>query len=67
LEANPAIDESNARAVIRRYHKHWKQRLAAENIALSPIPQLIKSCHFRFKRQFMQIKATKNQLYLKPT
>jgi hypothetical protein len=67
LDMNPALDEGNVYAVIGRYLKHWRERLFSEGISLSPIIGLIQECFSHFGRQFMQIKKTKNRLYIKPT
>jgi len=67
LDNNLCIDENNIRSIIRQYCKHWQQRLLSHNIQTSPVKQLITQCFTAFKRQFMQIKTTKNVLLPRPT
>ena len=62
-----SIDENNVKAVIRRYQKHWKERLLSEKISLSEIAHLICSCFSFFSTQFMQIRRGFNQLFSIPT
>jgi hypothetical protein len=61
------VDENNIASVIRRYRKFWEQRLISGDIILTPVKCLIKNCFSLFGRQFMQIKNTRNKLFLKPT
>lgn len=67
MDHTPSIDESSVRSVIRRFRRHWEQRLLSESIA--PIPGIcfIVRCFSAFRRQFMQIKNTPNILFLTPT
>ena len=37
-DKNPSIDENNIKAVIRRYVRHWMQRLLSEAVLLRRIP-----------------------------
>jgi len=67
LEANPFIDENNVKAVIRSYVKHWLERLRSFSIPKQPLLELIPSTFAHYSRQFMQIKCTKNSLFLVPT
>ena len=67
MENNPEIDENDIRHIIKRYLKHWKQRLLSEDIPLFPESCLIKRCFFSFLRQFMQIRNVPNLLFLLPT
>jgi hypothetical protein len=67
LGANLSLDESDARAVARRYRLFWKERLASEGIPASPLGGLVRRCFARFGRQFMQIRPTKNNLFPRPT
>lgn len=59
---NPHIDESNVSYIKKQFHKHWEQRLVSENIELDS--ELIFQCFFHFKKQFMQIKCTYNNLFI---
>ena len=63
----PEVDENNVKSIIRRYIKHWEQRLASERILLSPLRDLVLKCFSYFSTQFMQIKRTANLLHLKTT
>lgn len=65
MNRTPSIDESNLRYVIRQYKKHWKQRLLSAGITFSI--HLTVSCFEHYLRQFMQIKNTKNILFLNTT
>ena len=67
MDATPSIDESCVRSVIRRFRRHWEQRLLSENIQLSLSTLFIRCCFSAFHRQFMQIKSTTNILFLTPT
>lgn len=67
LEEQCFVDESNLRSIIRAYRLHWKERLLSENIPISPLPLLIRKCFSLYSRSFMQIKRTRNKLFLLPT
>lgn len=67
MEANPSIDESRYRYIIRQYIHHWKQKLLSERIISHPLSDLITSCFTFFSSQFMQIKNTANILFLNTT
>ena len=67
MNNNPSIDESCYRYIIKRFIKHWSQKLLSENLDLVPIFQLSKSCFSIFSRQFMQIKSTPNILFFNTT
>lgn len=62
-----SIDENNLKHIKRNYLRHWKQKLISERISLSPIKTLIESCFAFYSAQFMQIRATFNRLFFKPT
>ena len=64
---NPDIDENNVGSVIRRFKKHWKQRLLSEQIQLAPIRSLVISCFTHFSAQFLQIRRAINLLFSKTT
>ena len=66
-EDYPEVDENNVKSVIRRYLKHWKQRLRSEYILLFPVRDLILKCFSHYSAQFMQIHRTINLLHLKTT
>lgn len=63
----PDVDENNVKSVIRRYRRHWKQRLLSERIRLNPIKALIISCFTHYSIQFMQVHRTVNRIYLNTT
>lgn len=67
LEKHCFVDESNLRAIIRSYRRHWRERLFSENIPITPIRMLIRRCFSHFSRSFMQIKSTRNKLFMLPT
>lgn len=67
LEGQCCVDESNLRSVIRMYRRHWRERLRSEYISITTIGLLIRKCFFHFSRTFMQIKCTRNKLFLLPT
>ena len=67
MDSTPSIDESCVRSVIRRFRRHWEQRLLSENILLSLSMDFIRRCFSAFRRQFMQIKSTPNIFFLTPT
>lgn len=61
------VDESNVRSVLRSYRKYWQERLRYAAIFIRPLPELTRQCFQTFSRQFMQIKHTPNQLFVRPT
>jgi hypothetical protein len=67
MDATPSIEESCVRSVIRRFRRHWEQRLLSENILFSLSMDFIRCCFSAFHRQFMQIKSTPNILFFIPT
>ena len=62
-DKNPSIDENNIKAVIRRYVRHWMQRLLSEAVCLTPAESLIRRCFAVYSMQFMQIHRTSNHLF----
>lgn len=65
---NEYIDESNIKYIIRQFLRHWKERIAAFRFSVfDSLDILSKQCLNTFKRQFMQIKGTRNILFTKPT
>lgn len=65
--ANPMIDENHIKSILRKYKRHWRERLRAESIKLEPIACLARSCLSFYSAQFMQIRNTFNILFLSPT
>ena len=68
MERNCLIDLSEIRAVIRRYRKNWKEKLAAWGLGMkSAVSELVQGSFEHGRQQFMQIRRTVNKLFLKPT
>lgn len=67
LDGQCMIDENNIRSIIRSYKCHWMERLRSISLSTFEYPPLIAGCFLHFKRQFMQIKRTRNKLFLLPT
>lgn len=67
MDNTPSIDENCIRSLIRRFRRHWQQRLSSETIPFLPISDLVRRCFSAFWCQFMQIKCTPNILFLTPT
>lgn len=63
----PSIDENLIASIIRRYVKHWLQKIRSFRIELSFQPLLVKQCFSFFENQFMQVRQTPNILFLTPT
>ena len=59
-EEHPHINDNSIKAIIRRYKKRWKERLASEKIPLSPVRILTKQCLALYSAQFMQVWSTAN-------
>ena len=67
MEKTPSIDENLIASTIRRYVKHWLQKIRSFRLKLSFTPHLVKQCFSFFMNQFMQIRQTPNILFLTPT
>lgn len=67
MDRTPSIDENLIASIIKRYVKHWMQKLHSFRIKLSFPPRLVKQCFSFFGNQFMQIRQTPNILFLTPT
>ena len=67
MQKTPSIDENCIHAMIRRYVRHWLQRILSVPLSISASPDFIRLCFLHFSRQFMQIKGTPNILFLTPT
>ena len=67
LNSQPCIDENTISSIIRSYRKHWRQRLHSHSLSLAFLRDLIRGCFASFSRPFMQIKTTRNKLFLSPT
>ena len=62
-EANPSIDENNAKSVLRNYRRCWREKLRSLRIRLFPLESLICSCFSDYSSQFMQIHRQANRLF----
>lgn len=58
-----SIDEDNVKSIIRKYVRHWQQRLISERIPLFPFSVLVLSCFKSYSAQFMQIRRAANVLF----
>lgn len=67
MDETPAIDENCIHAIIRRFVRHWLQRLLSMRQPVCASLGLVQSCFVHFSRQFMQIKNTPNILFQEPT
>lgn len=67
LISHPLIDENTISSIIRSYRRHWRERLTCAQLGLSSLRHLVRSCFVLFSRPFMQIKTTRNKLFLPPT
>lgn len=67
MEDNPELSPSRIWYILSLYIRFWRQRLLSERIPLSPAHALTAPCLLCFGRQFMQIKTTKNLLFVPPT
>ena len=67
LEKHPFIDESLARAILKRFASFWKERLIAASIKLNSIKDLVFKCISNYKLQFMQIRYTPISIFSPPT
>ena len=65
--ANPMIDENHIKSILRKYKRHWRERLLAESIRLEPIKHLVTDCLSFYSAQFMQIRGIFNKLFPSPT
>ncbi len=59
------IDENTVKYIIRKYKRHWEQRILALGLSLED--ELCIPCLEHYSRQFMQIKSTPNQIFIPPT
>ena len=67
LAYQPLIDENTISSIIRSYRHHWQERIISAQLCLSSLRQLVRGCFALFSRPFMQIKTTRNKLFLSPT
>lgn len=67
MDKTPSIDENCIHAIIRRYVRHWLQRLLSVRLSISTSLPFLQLCFLHFSRQFMQIRGTPTILFLIPT
>jgi hypothetical protein len=67
MDKNPELSPSQVFYIFSLYICLWRQRLLSEHIPLSPAHALTAPCLRCFGRQFMQIKSTRNVLFVPPT
>lgn len=65
LNKNTAIDENNVKRVFRSFLRHWLAKLDCQNILLDS--NITENCFKHYSSQFMQIKKTKNTLFIETT
>ena len=61
------LDENHVSSLARSYRRHWRERLRAVPACTTSLRDLVRVCFAVFSRQFMQIKTTRNKLFLLPT
>ena len=67
LSGQPHLDENHISSLARSYRRHWRERLRAVSACAASLRELVRTCFTAFARQFMQIKTTRNKLFLLPT
>ncbi len=67
MDSNPEISPSQVFYILSLYIRFWRQRLLSEGLLLYPLHALTQACIRLFGRQFMQIKNTRNILFVPPT
>lgn len=67
LNGQCCVDENNLKSILRRYRLYWKERILSAMLSFSDLQFLVQGCFSNFARQFMQIKTTRNKLFLLPT
>lgn len=67
LAEQPLIDENTISSIIRSYRHHWRERILSALPGRPTLRQLVRACFVLFSRPFMQIKTTRNKLFLPPT
>ena len=64
-DINPFLSIQMIRYIHTQFSLFWKERLLAAHISVSY--DMIPDCFLHFSRQFMQIRACPNSLFLPPT
>lgn len=67
MEADPELSPSQVFYILSLYIRFWRQRILGERLKLTPAHALTQPCLRLFGRQFMQIKSTRNVLFVLPT
>lgn len=67
MEKTSSIDETCIHSIIRRYTRHWLQRILSVPLSISTSLPFVCLCFSHFSRPFMQVKRTPNILFLTPT
>ena len=67
MDANPELSPSQVFYILSLYIRFWRQRILSERLKLTPAHALTQPCLRLFGRQFMQIKSTRNVLFVPPT
>lgn len=67
LDSHLSLEECSISSIVRNYHRHWQERLRSIPSPIRSLRELIHICFSVFSRQFMQIKRTRNKLFLIPT
>lgn len=67
MDTNPELSPSQVFYILSLYIRYWRQRLLSECLLLSPVHALTAPCLRLFGLQFMQIKSTRNILFVPPT
>ena len=65
LQRNLLIDENNVKYMFRQFRRFWQQRLLSIGASLSDA--LTVPCLSAYAMQFMQIRRTRNLLFVPPT
>ena len=66
--SNPEINIWSIIYITKQYQYHWQERLLAMKASVfDETDQLIETCFTSYNRQFMQIKKTRNLLFLPTT
>ena len=66
--SNPEINIWSVIHIIKQYKHHWKERLLAMKASVfDDMDHLIQACFDSYNRQFMQVKRTRNVLFLHTT
>lgn len=62
-----SIDENNVKSILRRYRRHWQEKLRSQEIPPDGWAGLVRSCFACFSAQFMQVRRSRNILFQNTT